>query len=219
MKIQLILSMMLISALPCLGEFRTWTNSEGQGAELELRSVQEVDGEKVGLFGMKSGRTVRLKMSQLSAEDAKILESWKPTQPSVFGESLDGNLVVIKDGRFQDVKDHPSPKKYYVFYHTASWCPPCRAFTPTLVKWYEANKNENFELVLITHDEEKSAMLAYAKDKKMPWPQLEINKTRSFHKKHKQGVNGIPALVVSDLEGKVLGHYQHNLDALTKMVK
>lgn len=222
MKIKLILTLLLLTALPALAEFRTWTNSEGQEAELELRSVEEVDGEKVGLFGMKSGRAVRLKSSQLSAEDAKILESWKPSEPagqSVFSDVLDGNLVVLEGGKFEDVTDHQTPKKYYVFYYTAYWCPPCRAFTPSLVQWYNKNKNDNFELVLITSDSDKSDMLKYAKDKKMPWPQLQFSKTRSFKKKFDHGVSGIPSLIVCDLKGKVLGNYRGSLDSLTNLVK
>lgn len=225
MKIQVIITALLLTVLPVLAEFRTWTNSEGQTADLELRSVEEVDGEKVGLFGMKSGRAVRLKTSQLSAQDAKILETWKPAEPAktaketVFEKALDGNLVVLTDSRFKGVKDHKTPEKYYVFYYTASWCPPCRAFTPTLVSWYNDNKNDNFELVLISSDRDKDAMLNYAKDKKMPWPQLALDKSHKFKGAHDHGVRGIPSLIVCDLDGKNHGDFRGRLNELTEMVK
>lgn len=225
MKIQVIITALLLTALPALAEFRTWTNSEGQTADLELRSVEELDGEKVGLFGMKSGRALRLKISQLSAQDAKILETWKPAEfaktakETVFEKALDGNLVVLTDDRFKDVNDHKTPEKYYVFYYTASWCPPCRAFTPTLVSWYNENKNDNFELVLISSDRDKDAMLNYAKDKKMPWPQLALDKLRKFKGEHDHGVRGIPSLIVCDLEGKNYGDFRGRLNELTEMVK
>lgn len=219
MKFQLIITALLFSMLPSLAGFSTWTNTEGQTAELELRSVKEVEGEKVGIFGMKSGKTVHLKSSQLSDADAKRLAEWKPAAESVFEEMFEDDLVVLQDGRFQSVKQHNAPTKYYAFYYTASWCPPCQAFTPSLVKWYEKNKNENFELVLISRDQEKSAMLAYAKDKKMPWPQLKFSKIRTFEKTHAHGVNSIPTLMVCEVGGKVVGDYRHNLDALTKLVE
>ena len=134
MKLQLILTALMIAVMPCMAEFRIWTNADGKEAELNLRSVQEVNGEKVGLFGMKSGRTDRLKSSQLSPEDAKAMEAWKPRGPDVFAEALKDDLVILKDGRFEN-HDHDTPEKYYMFYYTASWCGPCVAFTPTLVKW------------------------------------------------------------------------------------
>ena len=225
MKIRSIITTLLLTALPTLAEFRAWTNSEGQTADLELRSVEEVDGEKVGLFGMKSGRSVRLKASQLSAQDAESLEAWKPAESAkpaketVFGKVLDGNLVVLTDGRFKDIKDHKTPEKYYVFYYTASWCPPCRTFTPTLVSWYNKNKNDNFELVLISSDRDKDAMLNYAKDKKMPWPQLALDEAGKFKAAHDHGVRGIPSLIVCDLNGKNYGNFRGRLDELTEMVK
>lgn len=216
MKIHFIILSLLLSAITAMADFRTWTNAEGKQAELDLYDVTERDGEKAGRFRMKNGQTVVLKVSQLNAEDGKALSEWAP---SVFVEDFDGNLVILNNGRFEEVRSHTAPNKYYVFYYTAYWCPPCRAFTPSLVSWYNKNKNDNFELILITSDNDKSDMLTYAKDKKMPWPQLSFTKAKGFKKKHKHGVSGIPSLILCDLQGKVLGNYRSNLDALTQMVR
>ena len=205
-------------------EFREWTNSAGKKAELDLVAASEEGGEKVGQFKMRNGTTVKIKASGLSADDAKQLADWNPPffksgPQSVFDEAIEHNLVRLEKGEFAALAEFARPKKYYLFYYTASWCPPCRAFTPTLVDWYEKNKNDNFELVLITADREEPAMLGYAKEKKMPWPQVAFGKSMQFQTKHAHGVRGIPSLIVCDLEGKILGNFRSQLPQLTDLIK
>ncbi len=216
MKLHLILLSLVLTALPSSAEFRMWTNNEGKQAELELYAVKEFKGEKYGEFRMKNGKTTKLRTSQLSDEDAKALLAWKP---SVFEDILDGNMVKLEGDKFVTYDGHKVPGKYYVFYYTAYWCPPCRAFTPSLVKWYNENKNDNFELVLISSDRDEASMLKYAKEKKMAWPQLKLGKSREFKVAHNHGVRGIPSLIVCDLQGKVLGNYRSKLNELTQMVR
>ena len=39
-------------------------------------------------------------------------------------------------------------KKYTLFYYSASWCGPCRSFTPKLVRFYNRKKKaNNFEII------------------------------------------------------------------------
>ncbi len=41
-------------------------------------------------------------------------------------------------------------------YFSAHWCPPCRAFTPNLVKFRDKNKDE-FEIVFVSSDKDEAA--------------------------------------------------------------
>lgn len=215
---------LLLLPLTSWAGYRTWTNAQGQTAELELLSVEQKGDQKVGNFKMKDGRVVQLTEEQLSDADAQLLADWKPepeetSNESVFDEFLEGNLVRLDGSSLKSYDEHKTPAKYYIFYYTASWCPPCRAFTPTLVKWYEQNKNDNFELVLITSDREKKDMTDYAKKNKMPWPQVKHSKADDFKKKFNHGVRGIPSLIVCDLEGKNLGNLRGDLGKITEMVQ
>lgn len=214
--------------LSAAAEFRTWTRSDGKTAELELISVADADGEKTGEFKMRDGRKVKLKASLLSEADAGLLEEWQPEAEaaaaasgpdSAFDKILDGNLVKLNGKSLKSFKDMKKPEKYYVFYYTASWCPPCQQFTPSLVDFYEKNKNDNFELVLITSDRDEDSMKEYAVAKKMPWPQLKLRKAEDFKKKFQHGVTGIPSVIVCELDGtKLEGNYR-DLAALEKLVK
>lgn len=217
-----------LAIIACLGfaHAETWTSADGRTASMKLVEVTEENGEKVGKFRLTNGKTVKVKASGLSDDDAKRLAEWidpnapEPAGPeSVFDETFDGNLVRLDGKSLKKCEDATKPEKFYVFYYTASWCPPCQAFTPALVDWYNDNKNDNFELVLITSDRDEDAMEDYAKSKKMPWPQLKHSKAPKFKGKFNHGVTGIPSLIVCDLEGSNLGNFRSKLEELSKLVQ
>ena len=214
--------------LPLHAAFENWTNKEGKTAQLELVEVTGEEGAKSGVFKMRNGRKVTIKAEDLAEEDAKRLAEWKPAaaepeaavgKPSVFDDVLDGNLVILDGKKLKKHELAAKPTDYYVFYYTASWCPPCQAFTPSLVDFYNKNKNAKFELVLITSDDSEDAMEGYAAEKKMPWPQLKQSKADTFKGKFDHGVRGIPSVIVCDLEGKIVSANGRNLAELEKLVK
>lgn len=196
-------------------EFRTWTRSDSKTAELDLISASGSGEDRSGEFKMRNGRTINLKASALAPQDAEALNAWKPadtaTAPaaggaSVFDKVLEGNLVKLSGKSLKSCKDATKPTKYYLFYYTASWCGPCQKFTPSLVDFYKKHKpgNDEFELVLVTSDSDEKDMEKYAQDKDMPWPQLKLAKTEKFKKEFQHPGTGIPNLVLTDLDGKLL---------------
>ncbi len=125
---------------------------------------------------------------------------------SGFVANFDGSLVVQKDGSFEDF--HPAALrgvKYWAFYYSASWCPPCRAFTPTLVDFYKGFKptHPNFELIFVNHDQSEGDMLAYMRDDSMTWPAVRFSDIEQS-KANRYCGSGIPDLVLVDADGKVL---------------
>ena len=196
-------------------EFRTWTRGDGKTAELDLVSVSESGGEKSGEFKMRNGRLVTFKASALAVADAKILADWKPAaaspgeqqaKTSVYDKILDGNLIKLSGKSLKSCKDATKPTKYYLFYYTASWCGPCHKFTPSLVDFYNKYKKDSgeFELILVTSDSDEDAMEKYAEEMKMPWPQLKLSRADKFKKEFQHPGTGIPNLVLTDTEGKLL---------------
>ena len=195
-------------------EFRTWTRSDGKTAELDLVSASGSGDERSGEFKMRNGQKISLKASALAAEDAEMLNSWNPPKTSASGSSaasvydkfLNGNLVKLSGKSLKPCKDLTKPTKYYLFYYTASWCGPCQKFKPSLVEFYNKHKsgNNEFEVVLVSSDRSEEAMEEYAKSKEMPWPQLKLSNVEKFKKEFKHPGGGIPNLVLTDLEGKLL---------------
>ncbi|CBZ23912.1 tryparedoxin [Leishmania mexicana MHOM/GT/2001/U1103] len=65
--------------------------------------------------------------------------------------------------------------KTVFFYFSASWCPPCRGFTPQLVEFYDKHHvSKNFEIILASWDEEEEDFNGYYA--KMPWLALPFEK-------------------------------------------
>lgn len=187
-------------------EFETWTNHEGKSTQLDLLKVTLQDGEAVGQFKMKNGKEVSLKASQLSEADGKRLAE-KADKPSVFDKALEGNLVRLEGDKLAPCTDATKPTKYYLFYYAASWHGPSQSFTSAMVEFYDKYKGlkgKEFELIYISLDENQENMTKFAVDKKMRWPQLDLTKSESFREQYNQFGSGMPNLVLTDLEGKIL---------------
>jgi nucleoredoxin len=212
MKTSLSIAIAISLVLPLSAAFENWTNKEGKTAQLELLEVIGEADAKEGVFQMRNGRKVNIKQADLAEADVKRLADWKPAvaaasgAASLFDEALDGNLVILDGKRLKKHELASKPTKYYLFYYTASWCPPCQAFTPSLVNFYKANKpnNDEFEIILVTSDSDEKAMEKYAISKDMTWPHLKLSKADKFQKKFNHPGGGIPNLVLTDLEGKLI---------------
>jgi len=210
MKLTL-LTMTLLTGSSIAG-FETWTNPEGKKVELDLISKKEEGSKIIGVFRARNGRTVEVSEDKLSAESIERLKAWTPAagastevaEENAFTEIFDGNLLALSGKNLKKAKDVKTPAKYYVFYYTASWCGPCQKFTPSLVEFYNKEKNDDFELVLITSDSNEDAMEGYAQSKQMPWPHLKLSKVEKFKKQFPNRLGGIPAIVVTELDGKVV---------------
>ncbi|KAJ3018438.1 UNVERIFIED_CONTAM: hypothetical protein HDU68_011146 [Siphonaria sp. JEL0065] len=96
-------------------------------------------------------------------------------------------------------------KEYVALYFTASWCPPCRAFTPILNEYYLLQHiQEKLDIVVVSSDREESAHDGYFA--KMPWlsiPYADRDRVPALRAKYE--VKGIPTLVlISAATGELL---------------
>ena len=93
-------------------------------------------------------------------------------------------------------------KKLLLFYWSASWCGPCRQFTPKLVDYYNnAATNAGgrdrmiWDVIFISVDKSEDKMFAYMKQHHMEWYTIQFDRRRSTGIKQ-YAVGGIPRLML-----------------------
>jgi thiol-disulfide isomerase/thioredoxin len=86
----------------------------------------------------------------------------------------------------------------------ATWCPPCRAEVPNLVKAYEEYNKKGFEIIGISFDESREKFDEYIKENKMPWPQYFDGKGWQNEVGPTYGIQSIPTMYLLDKDGKVI---------------
>jgi len=127
-----------------------------------------------------------------------------PWKAKTVGEILGAATVEDKDGKTFPLSSLKG-KSVVGLYFSAHWCPPCRGFTPELVKKYEAIKaaGKNFEIVFVSSDRSEEGFKEYFGE--MPWLALQYSDRKAKEELSKCfGVSGIPSLVLLDTDFSVI---------------
>ena len=86
-------------------------------------------------------------------------------------------------------------------YFSAAWCPPCKAFTPTLCETYSeilGKDKDAVEFMFVSHDKTPAEFNEYRK--KMPWPALAYQGTGRSELQRQLSVKSLPTLIILDAE-------------------
>ena len=119
---------------------------------------------------------------------------------SSAADLFDGPLL---DAKGTEVSKEALAGKTIGLYFSAHWCPPCRSFTPKLVKFRDANKKD-FEVVFVSSDRSPKAQMAYMKETGMKWYTLPHRSSAANALAKKHGIRGIPALIIVSPDGKTI---------------
>lgn len=89
-------------------------------------------------------------------------------------------------------------------YFSASWCGPCRSFTPALVDSYNKHLHaKGLRCVFVSWDQDVQSFNDYYS--KMPWFAVPFDDgSRNQQLSAHFGVNGIPSFAILDTEGKIV---------------
>jgi thiol-disulfide isomerase/thioredoxin len=87
----------------------------------------------------------------------------------------------------------------------ATWCGPCVAELPNVLRAYEKHHKEGFDIVGISLDKEEQKLKDFIKARNMPWAQYFDGKGWQSKLGGKYGVNSIPMTYLLDGEGKIIG--------------
>lgn len=142
------------------------------------------------------------KQAQQTAAGKQIAERLTVLKRSATGEPMLNFTQNNTEGQpvhFEDFKG-----KYVFVDFWASWCGPCRAENPNVLKAYNKFKDKNFTVIGVSLDENGEKWKKAIKDDGMPWTQLSDLKGWRNEVSTYYGIQGIPSSLLVDPQGKII---------------
>ena len=124
-------------------------------------------------------------------------------------------IILTKDNFNDEVIKSESPVLVDFW---ASWCGPCRAFNPTLVKIYEKFHDKGFEVLGISYDTNKDAWRKCLEVEKLPWVQVSDKAGEENYTSKTFYINTIPQNLFVDQNGVLVG-YKVNRNEIEKFIE
>jgi len=115
--------------------------------------------------------------------------------PEITLPDMDGKIIALSSLR----------GKYVLVDFWASFCPPCRAENPNIVKVYNSFKGKNFEIYGVSLDDNKSDWKKAIGDDNISWIQVSDLKRWESVAAKSYGVEAIPTNFLVDPSGKIIG--------------
>lgn len=158
--------------------------------ELDIRPVREAE---VARLDPSSPPTVKPTLA--TTHHARLL-------------SMLGDTITSPDGA-RVSSDFIAGKKNVLLYFSAKWCPPCRAFTPSLVQYTNNNPEGDYVVLLVSSDKTAADMATYMRTYDMPFGGVDFARTSAIKSAWAGG--GIPNLVWLGPDDSVIkGSYETN---------
>ncbi|MES2828057.1 MAG: TlpA disulfide reductase family protein [Bacteroidota bacterium] len=144
----------------------------------------------------------------------KITDKYNKAKQFAVGKTID---FTLPDKNGVEFKLSSLKGKYVLVDFWASWCVPCRAENPFMLKAYNELKDRNFEIVGVSLDETKAAWMRAVDQDKLPWIQVSDVKGFKTEIAVRFGITAIPQNVLIDPDGKVIAKDLRGAD-VNKMI-
>ncbi len=199
-------------------ERKKWIDSSELNREQELQLTRDFIRQKNNSF--YSAYLLNLYSTTWGKDTVQELFSklTRDSKTSSFGKEIDRYLSLSKALKMGDaIVDFKQPtpdgklvalssykNKVVLLEFWASWCGPCRAENPTLLKTYQAFKQKGFEIHAVSLDDNKQAWKDAIISDKLTWPQVSDLKGDRNEAALIYNISGIPDNILIDKNGKII---------------
>lgn len=153
-----------------------------------------------------SDTTKKLSQALAASENEDVRGMSKTLEGMGRRARLMGNMMEVKGTLLDGSKfnwDSYRGKVVLVDYW-ATWCGPCIAELPNVIKLHEAYKDKGFAVVGISIDRDVEALERFVAKRKLPWPTIFERDVKHQPMADYYGVMAIPLPILVDKEGRVI---------------
>lgn len=149
----------------------------------------------------------------------QMLDERKAEMATAVGQQYTDLAMPNPKGKTIRMSDYVKKNKYTLIDFWASWCGPCRAEMPTVVKAYNLYHKKGFEVVGVSFDSNKAAWVKAIAQLKLSWPHMSDLKGWGCAASALYNVKGIPANVLVDSQGVIVAKNLRGENLLNELAK
>lgn len=181
-------------------------NAKGVEAFMWLPGGDEAREENLHLFSKEMQESSMLTYLLWKRAEDRALAEKKQENAKQFavGKPFVNFVQEDSEGNEVSAKSLLKPNGYLLIDFWASWCGPCRAENPHILKAYKAYKDKGFDVLGISLDDDKSLWLEAVEEDGMPWTQVSDLAGFENEAAITYGVNMIPTNFLLDENGKIV---------------
>lgn len=150
---------------------------------------------------------------------ARLKEQVNVAKNTAVGNKFVDFSMQTPEGKTVKLSDYISKNKYTLIDFWASWCGPCRAEMPNLVKAYAEYKSKGFGIVGVSLDRDLDAWQKGIKALDITWPQMSDLKFWNNEGAQLYAVRSIPYTVLVAQDGTIVAKGLHGKQLQEKLAE